>query len=155
MSGSMFSEASGKYLGQWAQKIFFWRRKKAHSKVDQEFVRGSHSGKIGSVSTTLTRSPGKHGLLPTHTNPNMLDTTRYGLGRGGVGLAEVESPELCQRLGVAGGDKTKALECASWVPAALAVTTGLGEKDGPRICFSRRRLSNCNRAHRHGQLPSL
>lgn len=75
----------------------------------------------------LTWSPGNYGLLPTHTNPNMLYTTRYGLGRGGVGLVEVESPELCQRLGVAGGDKTKALECASWVPAALAVRTGLGK----------------------------
>ncbi|XP_035306566.1 testis-specific gene 13 protein isoform X3 [Cricetulus griseus] len=27
------------------------------------------------------RSPGNYGLLPTCTNPNMLDTTRYGLGR--------------------------------------------------------------------------
>lgn len=103
----------------------------------------------------LTWSPGNYGLLPTCTNPNMLDTTGYGLGRGGVGLAEIESPELCQRLGVAGGDKTKALECASWVPAVLAVRTGLGKRDSPWICFSRRRFSNCNEAHRHGQLPSL
>lgn len=32
---------------------------------------------------------------------------------------------LCQRLDVAGGDRTKVLECASWAPAFLAVRTGL------------------------------
>ena len=129
-------------MGQWAQKVYSRSRKKAHLKTDQEYA---HSGGKSQWEVTvgrtaaclpllqaplLTRSPGNYGLLPTCTNPNMLDTTRYGLGRDGMGLAEVESPELCQRLGVAGGDKTKALECASWVPAVLAVRTGLGKKDG-------------------------
>lgn len=58
-----------------------------------------------------------------------------GWAEDGVGLAEVESPELCQRLDVAGGDTTKALECASWVPAVFAVRTGLGRKDSPWIYF--------------------
>lgn len=58
-----------------------------------------------------------------------------GWAEDGVGLAEVESPGLCQRLDVAGGDMTKALECARWVPAVLAVRTGLGQKDSPWIYF--------------------
>lgn len=67
--------------------------------------------------------------------PNMLDTTRYGLGRVGAGLAEAEQPILCQRLDVAGGDRTKVLECASWAPAFLAVRTGLGKKHSPWVYF--------------------
>lgn len=58
-----------------------------------------------------------------------------GWAEDGVGLAAVESPELCQRLDVAGGDTTKALECASWVPAVFAVRTGLGREDSPRVYF--------------------
>lgn len=58
-----------------------------------------------------------------------------GWAEDGVGLAEVESPELCQRLDVAGGDMTEAPECASWVPAVLAVRTGLRKRDGPWVCF--------------------
>lgn len=94
----------------------------------------------------LTWSPGNYGLLPTCTNPNLLDTTCYGLGRGGVGLAEIESPELCQRLGVAGGDKTKALQCASWVAAVLAVRTGLGGKGQPLDILFKEAFLNFNRA---------
>lgn len=72
-----------------------------------------------------------------------------------MGLAEVESPKLCQRLGMARGDKTKALVCASWVPAVLAVRTGLGKKGQPLDILFKEAFLNFNRAHRHGQLPSL
>lgn len=63
-----------------------------------------------------------------------------GWAEDGKGLAEVESPIPCQRLDVAGGDTTQASEYASWVPAFLAVRTGLGKKDSPWVYFERRRF---------------
>lgn len=53
------------------------------------------------------------------------------------GLAEGEAPVLCQKLDVAGGDRTKLVECASLAPAFLAVETGLRRKDSPWVYFYR------------------
>lgn len=81
------------------------------------------------------RSPGNYGLLQPVPTRTCWTPPAMGWAEDGMGLAEAESPELCQRLDVAGGDMTKALECASWVPAVFAVGTGLGRKDSPWIDF--------------------
>lgn len=86
------------------------------AQMEQEFVHRSRSGK--SKDTYLPHLQ----TLPLTRRGNTAHSqpvpTRIRWVPPAVGLADIESPQLCQRLDVAGGDTTKAPGCASWVPAA-------------------------------------
>lgn len=81
------------------------------------------------------KRPEKYGPIPIYQPRTRWPPPAVGWAELGEAWHRLSSQGLCQRLDVAGGDRTKVSECASWAPAFLAVRTGLGNKHSPWVYF--------------------